>query len=94
MQTFTEKDFEGNGAQFSIGDIKLRILLGNDGKYNCTAQYRNLICCAICNHFKAAIKSAMGKLAWALIEYGDIVKISDKDGGEWFNKSFMGDFEK
>lgn len=93
MNTFKKEDFEGNGIQFSIGGTKIRILLARDGKYYCTANFNNLTCCSKCKHYKAAIKSAVGKLALSLIEHGYVTGISDKDGDEWFNKAFMGEYD-
>lgn len=95
MHRFTKEDFEGTGTQFSIGDIKLRVWLGEDGKYCCTASFTQSLttvtCRSECKHFKDAIRNAIGKLAWSLIEYDYIVGITDKEGGEWFTKAFMGE---
>lgn len=96
MIRFTKKDFEGNGTQFSIGDIKLRVWSEREHEYHCTAtikisSLKSVTCRSKCNHFKAAIKSAVSKLAWYLIEFEYTIGINDHDGGEWFSKAFMGE---
>lgn len=94
---FKKEDFEGNGTQYNIGDIKLRVWKVDNGKYACKAEFKikntNHVCRSDCKHFKDAIKSAVGKLVMWMIEGEYVSGVTDSDGSEYFNKAFIGEYD-
>ena len=91
MNIFRKEDLEGTGVNFEISDIKINLWLGEGGKYCCRVKSQNLVCGSISKNPEYAFKSAVSKLAIYMVEFGYIATITDKGGGKWFKKSFMGE---